>query len=200
MIVGVAGGSGAGKTTYVRALVHALPQGSTAVLSHDAYYRDLSHLARGERAGVNFDHPDSLETDLLVAHIDTLRQGRPALVPTYDFASHTRGDATIRVTPADTVIVEGILLLAHVALRSMLDIAVFIDVEDHARLARRLERDMRDRGRSAESVVHQWRATVRPMHEEFVRPSMAHADLIVPHGGRNAAAARMVAAYATRQP
>jgi uridine kinase len=198
MIVGVAGGSGAGKTTFVARLIDALPGGSTTVLSHDAYYRDLRHLPPDQRARVNFDHPDSLETDLLVAHIAAFRQGRSALVPTYDFVTHTRGDATIRVTPTATVIVEGILLLAHEELRSALDLAVFIDVEDDARLARRLERDIAARGRSPESVTRQWLETVRPMHDAFVRPSIAHADVIVPGGGHNDIAARTIAAYVAR--
>ena len=183
MIVGIAGGSGAGKTTFVQRLVDALPPNSTTVLSHDAYYRDLGHLPAEDRARANFDHPDALETDLLVEHINALRQGRAACVPTYDFVAHTRGDTTTRVKPTATVIVEGILLLAHERLRAALDLAVYIDVE---------------RGRSLESCVRQWRDTVRPMHDAFVRPSIAHADIIVPHGGHNAAAARTIAAYVVR--
>jgi len=198
MIVGIAGGSGAGKTTFVQRLVDALPPNSTTVLSHDAYYRDLGHLPAEDRARANFDHPDALETDLLVEHINALRQGRAACVPTYDFVAHTRGDTTTRVKPTATVIVEGILLLAHERLSAALDLAVYIDVEDDARLARRLERDIAERGRSLESCVRQWRDTVRPMHDAFVRPSIAHADIIVPHGGHNAAAARTIAAYVVR--
>jgi uridine kinase len=194
-IVGIAGGSGAGKTTFVRRLVDKLPPGPTTILSHDAYYRDLAHRTPDERATTNFDHPDSLDTRLLCDHIDSLRRGRGVDVPTYDFTTHARTSRTTRAEPTPTLIVEGILILADEALRSLFDLAVYIDVEPDARLARRMERDIRDRGRSAESVIRQWRETVQPMYNEFVRPSRAFADVIVPHGGDNRMAARMVAAF-----
>ena len=193
--VGIAGGSGAGKTTFVRRLLDELPHGSTTILSHDAYYRDLAHLTPDERATTNFDHPDSLETALLCDHIDSLRRGSGVDVPTYDFTTHARGSRTTRAAPTSTLIVEGILILADEELRSLVDLAVYIDVEPDARLARRMERDIRERGRSAESVIRQWRETVKPMYDQFVRPSRGFADIIVPHGGDNRMAARIVAAY-----
>jgi uridine kinase len=199
-VVGIAGGSGAGKTTFVRRLLEALPPGSTTTLSHDTYYRDLSHLPPDVRASMNFDHPDSLETALLCDHVDCLRRGIGVDVPTYDFATHSRSGHTTRAEPTPTLIVEGILILADERLRSLLGLAVYIDVEPDARLARRIQRDIRDRGRSAESVTRQWLETVQPMHDEFVGPSRGHADIIVPHGGDNAMAARLLAAYASRQP
>lgn len=194
-IVGIAGGSGAGKTTFVRRLLDALAPSSAAVLSHDAYYRDQGHLPPEERARTNFDHPASLETDLLCDHVRLLVRGCAVDAPTYDFATHTRGSATRRVEPTPTTVVEGILILADEALRSLLDLAVYIDVDPDTRLGRRLTRDMRERGRSPESVIRQWRETVKPMHDEFVRPSRQHADIIVPGGGDNAIAARLLAAH-----
>lgn len=199
-VVGVAGGSGAGKTTFVRSLVEMLPPRSTVVLSHDAYYRDLSHLAPDDRAGTNFDHPDSLDTGLLCEHVRRLQRGEAVEAPTYDFAAHTRTAVTTTHEPTSILIVEGILILADDALRALLDLAVYIDVDPDVRLGRRLERDVRERGRSPESVLAQWGDTVKPMHEAFVHPSRLQADIIVPHGGANATAARLVAAYVRAHP
>ena len=177
-MVGVVGGSGAGKTTLVRGLVDRL--GSDAsVLWFDEYYHDLVHLDPAERAVVNFDHPDSLDVDLLVTHLTTLLAGRPAEVPVYDFSTHTRTGGTRRVEPGPVVVVDGILVLAFPAIRERLDVSVFVEAPAEVRLTRRLDRDVRERGRTPESVRAQFAATVAPMHEAFVSPCRAFADLVL---------------------
>ncbi len=177
-MVGVVGGSGAGKTTLVRGLVDRL--GSDAsVLWFDEYYHDLVHLDPAERAVVNFDHPDSLDVDLLVAHLAALLAGRPAEVPVYDFSTHTRTGRTRLVQPGPVVVVDGILVLAFPAIRECLDISVFVEAPAEVRLTRRLDRDVRERGRTPESVRAQFAATVTPMHEAFVSPCRAFADLVL---------------------
>ena len=177
-MVGVVGGSGAGKTTLVRGLVDRL--GSDAsVLWFDEYYHDLVHLDPAERAVVNFDHPDSLDVDLLVAHLTTLLAGRPAEVPVYDFSTHTRTGGTRRVEPGPVVVVDGILVLAFPAIRERLDVSVFVEAPAEVRLTRRLDRDVRERGRTPESVRAQFAATVTPMHEAFVSPCRTFADLVL---------------------
>lgn len=193
LIIGIAGGSGSGKTTVARAIHDRL--GVDAVfLDQDAYYRDQAHLPFEERAGTNFDHPDAFDTDLMVAHLEALADWRPIDKPTYDFARHTRAAATVRVEPRDVVLVDGILLFADARLRRLFDVKVFVDVADDLRFIRRLERDVSERGRSVESVIAQYLATVRPMHLEFVEPSKRHADLIIPEGGRNTIAIQMLEA------
>jgi len=177
-VVGVVGGSGAGKTTLVRGLVDRL--GSDAsVLWFDEYYHDLVHLDPAERAVVNFDHPDSLDVDLLVTHLTTLLAGRPAEVPVYDFSTHTRTGGTRRVEPGPVVVVDGILVLAFPAIRERLDVSVFVEAPAEVRLTRRLDRDVRERGRTPESVRAQFAATVAPMHEAFVSPCRTFADLVL---------------------
>lgn len=193
LIIGIAGGSGSGKTTVARAIHDRL--GVDAVfLDQDAYYRDQAHLPIEARAATNFDHPDAFDTDLMVAHLEALADWRPIDKPTYDFARHTRAEATVRVEPKDVVLVDGILLFADARLRALFDVKVFVDVADDLRFIRRLERDVSERGRSAESVIAQYLATVRPMHLEFVEPSKRHADLIIPEGGRNTIAIQMLEA------
>jgi len=177
-VVGVVGGSQAGKTTLVNGLVGSLRDGAV-VLSFDEYYHDLAHLSPGERAVVNFDHPDSLDDDLLLSHLDGLLAGRPADVPVYDFATHTRTGRSRRVDPRPVVIVDGILVLAFPAIRERLHLSVFVDAPAEVRLARRLDRDVRERGRTPESVRAQFAATVTPMHEAFVSPCRAFADLVL---------------------
>ena len=177
-MVGVVGGSGAGKTTLVRGLVDRLGSGAS-VLWFDEYYHDLVHLSPAERAVVNFDHPDSLDVDLLVAHMAALLAGRPAEVPVYDFSTHTRTGRTRLVQPGPVVVVDGILVLAFPAIRECLDISVFVDAPAEVRLTRRLDRDVRERGRTPESVRAQFAATVTPMHEAFVSPCRAFADLVL---------------------
>lgn len=195
VIVGVAGGTGSGKTTVVRRLVRGVEEPtSVTVLHHDSYYRDFSHLPPEERDRLNFDHPDALETPLLVRHLETLLQREPVQVPVYDFTTHTRGEETRRAEPGDVVVVDGILVLAEPALRRLLNIKVYVDTDADIRFIRRLRRDLQERGRSVESVIRQYEATVRPMHLEFVEPSKRYADVIIPEGGYNPVAVDMLLA------
>ncbi len=193
LMVGVAGGTGSGKTTVARALLDALAL-DAVLLDMDAYYRELGHLSLAERELVNFDHPDALDLDLFVAHLEALVAGRPIEKPTYDFALHTRAERSVRVVPRDVVVVEGILLYADPRVRSFFDVKVFVDVPDDVRFIRRLQRDVLERGRTMESVVAQYLSTVRPMHLEFVEPSKRHADVILPEGGRNRIGVEMLQA------
>jgi uridine kinase len=192
IILGVAGGSGSGKTTVVRAMVRSLGREQVAVIHHDAYYRDTSHLTLEQRRLINYDHPDALETELLVEHLRELRAGRPAAVPVYDFAEHARLQQREHVLPHKVIIVDGLLILWDSQLRALMDIKVFVDTDADLRFIRRLERDIRERGRSAESVITQYLQTVRPMHLEFVEPSKRYADIIVPQGGHNLVAVDML--------
>ena len=185
VVLGVAGGSGSGKSTVVKEVARILGPGLVSVLRHDAYYRDRSDLAFEEREKVNYDHPEALETDLLARHVEALLEGEPVDLPTYDFSTHLRRTQTERMEPRPVLILDGILILAGEALRDLMDLKVFVDTEADVRLARRTRRDMRDRGRSAESVLAQFEATVRPMHQQFVEPSKQFADVLVPEGGYN---------------
>lgn len=191
LFIGLAGGSGSGKTTIAEEVVDRL-DGRVALLHHDAYYRNMVDLTFEERTRVNYDHPSSLETELLVEHLESLRSGLPIEHPVYDFATHLRSDETRRIEPARVVIVEGILVLSDAQLRSELDLKIFVDTDADLRLARRLERDIAERGRSVESVINQYFATVRPMHLEFVEPSRRYSDLIIPEGFNPAAVATVV--------
>jgi len=185
VLLGVAGGSGSGKTTVVKELLARLHPRPVSVIHHDSYYSDLSHIRFEERVRVNFDHPDALETTLLVQHLTELKAGTAVDLPVYDFSTHTRTGDTRRVEPTGVIIVDGILVLADPRLRSLLDIKVFVDTDADIRFIRRLRRDQRDRGRSLDSVVEQYLTTVRPMHLAFVEGSRAYADIIIPEGGRN---------------
>lgn len=185
LIIGVAGGTGSGKTTVVRKITEALGSRDVVVIQHDSYYRDRSHLSPEERACINYDHPDALETNLFADHLELLLAGKPAEIPVYDFVTHTRRKETVQVEPASVIVVEGILILADKRLRSLMDIKVFVDTDDDERFIRRMERDVRERGRSYESVVEQYLSSVKPMHLEFVEPSKRHADIIIPEGGHN---------------
>lgn len=185
LVVGIAGGSGSGKTTVAHKLVDAMPGGRAALIEHDAYYRSQDHLPPVDRARTNYDHPSSLESELLVAHLAALREGQGVDVPIYDFAAHTRGPGTRRVEPSAVIIVEGILVFTEAALRDQMDIKIFVDTDADIRLMRRIRRDLEHRGRTFESVRSQYYATVRPMHIEHVEPTKRWADLIVPEGGDN---------------
>jgi uridine kinase len=185
VIVGIAGGTGSGKTTVARAIYDRVGSDRIEWISHDSYYRNFDGLAAEERKKINFDHPDSLETELLTRHLDVLMKGSSVEVPVYDFATHSRKTETQRVEPRKVIIVEGILVLAEPELRRRIDIKLFVDTPADIRFVRRLMRDITSRGRSLESVVEQYITTVRPMHEEFVEPSKRHADLIIPEGGEN---------------
>lgn len=191
LFIGLAGGSGSGKTTIAEEVVERL-DGKVALLHHDAYYRNMVDLSFEERTRVNYDHPDSLETELLVEHLESLRSGLAIEHPVYDFTKHLRSDETVRIGPARVVIVEGILVLSDAQLRSELDLKIFVDTDPDLRLARRLQRDISERGRSVDSVIDQYFATVRPMHLEFVEPSRRYADLIIPEGYNPAAVATVI--------
>jgi uridine kinase len=185
LVVGIAGGSGSGKTTVAAKLSAAMPPGRCVTIEHDAYYRDQGHLPDAERATTNYDHPSSLESELLAEHLRLLRVGRPVDIPIYDFATHTRRSETRRVRASRVIIVEGILVFTEPALREQFDIKIFVDTDADIRLIRRIRRDLEQRGRTFQSVRDQYYATVRPMHLEHVEPSKRWADLIVPEGGDN---------------
>ena len=192
IVIGVAGGSGSGKTTVVRRIVEAVDNSRVTVLDHDRYYRDRNDLRLEERALLNYDHPDSLETDLMVKHVLELRAGRSIEAPVYDFARHARTEATETITPGRAIIVEGILIYTDPALRKLMDVKVYVDTDDDTRFIRRLRRDISERGRTVESVIEQYMSTVKPMHLEFVEPSKRYADIIVPLGGHNLVAIDML--------
>jgi uridine kinase len=182
MVIGVAGGSGSGKTTIAHAVVDAVGADLVSLIQHDAYYRDLAHLELADRLRVNFDHPDSLETELLIHHLQELRSGRAVEVPVYDFSIHTRTSATMHVAAEAVVMVEGILVLAEPELRKQMDLRIYVDTDSDLRFIRRLSRDVAERQRTVDSVTNQYLSTVRPMHLQFVEPSKRYADIIVPDG------------------
>lgn len=192
--IGIAGGSGSGKTTVARVILDRIGHDSIAYLPHDSYYRDLSSLPREQRATINFDHPDSLDSDLFIQHIQSLQRYEPASMPVYDFTTHSRLDETRVVQPHQIILVEGILIFAEARLRELFDVRIFVDTDDDVRFIRRLQRDITERGRTMESVINQWLQTVRPMHLEFVEPSKRYAHIIIPEGGMNDVAMEMIVA------
>jgi len=192
LVIGVAGGSGSGKTTVVRRILEALGDSRVPVLEHDRYYRDRNDLRLEERAALNYDHPDSLETDLMVRHVHELRAGRSVDAPVYDFARHARKDQTETIDAGRALIVEGILIYTDPDLRKLMDVKVFVDTDDDTRFIRRLQRDIAERGRTVQSVIDQYLGTVKPMHLEFVEPSKRYADIIIPQGGHNTVAIDML--------
>jgi len=194
LIIGIAGGTGSGKTTVANVILDRVSKKNIAYLAHDAYYRDLKDLPPDIKAMQNFDHPDSLETDLMIQHIIELKEGHPVNIPVYDFSTHSRTDKTISVYPHPVVIVEGILLFADKRLRDLFDIKIFVDTDADIRFIRRLQRDIAERGRTTKSVVHRYLSTVRPMHLDFVEPSKRYAHVIIPEGGLNEVAMDMVIA------
>ena len=198
IIIGVAGGTASGKTTVSNKILEAVGRERLAYLEHDAYYRDLSHLPLEERQQFNFDHPDSLENELLIAHLEELRQGRAVDVPIYDFARYVRTNKLRRVEPQGVIMVEGILIFVDKRLRDMMDIKIYVDTDADLRFIRRLQRDVLERGRTVDHVIGQYLATVRPMHMEFVEPSKRYADVIIPRGGQNVRAIEMVVAQIQR--
>lgn len=187
-VIGIAGGTGSGKTTVARAIVNRVGEERIGFLSHDAYYRDFVDLPKHILDGKNFDHPDSLETELLVRHLKALKQGMVVEMPVYDFKVHRRSAETKRVEPRKVILVDGILIYVEPELRKLFDVKIFVDTDSDIRLIRRIKRDIEERGRTVESVVAQYEATVRPMHLEFVEPSKRWADLIIPEGGENTVA------------
>jgi len=194
VVIGIAGGSGSGKSTVVSTLVDELGTDTVGVLEHDAYYRDLSHIPLQERAFFNFDHPDTLETDLHLDHLDELKLGHSIEKPIYDFTNYTRTGETEEINPLPIIVVEGILVLADPRRADRMDIKVFVDADSDVRLSRRIKRDMVERSRSLESILEQYEQTVRPMHLKFVEPSKREADIIIPHGGHNRVAIDLVLA------
>jgi len=194
LVIGVAGGSGSGKTTVVRKIIESVGENSINLVQHDAYYRDLSHMNAEDRAKQNFDHPASLQTELMVRHVQALKKGFAVEIPKYDFSNHVRKTETLTLRPRKVVLLDGILIFSEKTLLDLMDIKLFVDTDSDIRLLRRLQRDIIDRGRTLESVLRQYERYVRPMHLEFVEPSKRHADIIIPRGGQNTIALEMVTA------
>jgi uridine kinase len=185
LVVGIAGGTASGKTTVARKIHQALSESRVAFIDQDSYYKDLSHLEMSQRTEVNFDHPDAFDTPLLVSHILALKAGHAVEKPVYDYVKCTRTSGAVTVRPADIILVEGILVLHEPTVLQVLDLKIFVETEDDVRIIRRLTRDIKDRGRDFDHVVHQYLETVRPMHLAFVEPSKRNADMVVPRGGNN---------------
>ncbi|MBI3762968.1 MAG: uridine kinase [Chloroflexi bacterium] len=194
LVLGLAGGTGSGKTTIANVILRRVGAQRVAYVPHDAYYRNFSDLPKAQRDFINWDHPDSLETDLMIEHVKRLKAGQAIDLPVYDFATHRRTERTVRVEPQPIIMVEGILIFADPRLRELFDVRIFVDTDPDIRFIRRLQRDIAERGRTAESVIQQYLSTVRPMHLEFVEPSKRYADVIIPEGGYNEAAMEMVVA------
>ena len=191
LVIGIAGGTGSGKTTLMNNIIKTFG-GDITVLSHDNYYRRLDHLPLEERAVGNYDEPAGLETELMVTHLEALRSGFEVDCPVYDFSQHNRSNETVRIIPQRVIIVEGILIFADEALRRLMDIKVFVDTDADVRLCRRIKRDVQKRGRTLDSVITQYQTTVKPMHEKYVEHSKKYADLVVPAGGKNQIALDMI--------
>ena len=185
LIIGIAGGTGSGKTTVVRKILERLPEGEVVVLPQDSYYKDSSHLPLEERLEMNFDHPDSIEWELLVKHLDELKKGNSIHQPIYSYLTCTRSEETIPVAPCKVIIIEGILILTNAKLRKMMDLKVFVDADADDRLIRVINRDIVERGRSVNRVMERYEHTVKPMHLQFIEPTKRFADLIIPQGGNN---------------
>ena len=194
IVIGIAGGTGAGKTTVAQEILERVGAKNISLLPHDAYYKDLTGLSQAQRVLVNFDHPNSLDTELLIEHVKLLRSGMPIQLPVYDFKTHSRTSNTITIQPQPVILVEGILIFAEPKLRELFDVKIYVDTDPDIRFIRRLERDITERGRTSISVIQQYLTTVRPMHLEFVEPSKRYADVIIPEGGLNTVAMDMVVA------
>ena len=191
LVLGIAGGTGSGKTTLMKNIIDKFGNAVT-VLSHDNYYKRRDELTYEQRCLINYDEPDALETDLMAAHLDRLRRGEAIDCPIYDFTQHNRSNETVRIEPTPVIIVEGILIFENKQLRDLMDIKIFVDTDADVRLCRRITRDVNKRGRTLESVLTQYQTTVKPMHEKYVEPSKKHADLVVPEGGKNLVALDMI--------
>jgi uridine kinase len=199
LIIGIAGGSGSGKSTVARKVAGALPSLSVAFIDMDAYYRNFTHITLAERRRVNWDHPDAFDFDLLTRHLSELAERHPIDKPVYDFVTHLRSEETVRVEPTDVIVIDGILLFVDERVRDLCDVKVFVDAEADIRLIRRLRRDMRTRGRPLNEIIEQYLSTVQPMHLQFVEPSKRYADIIVPRGGHNEIAIEMIVAKISRR-
>lgn len=184
-VIGIAGGSGSGKTTVINKITEKVGEDNVVVLQHDWYYKHNPHLSFEERASLNYDHPEALETTLIITHLKELVEGRPVTAPQYDFSNHLRKDETHLIKPTSIIIVDGILIFRDEALRDLMDLKIFVDADSDHRFIRRMERDIKDRGRTRESVIKQYLDTVKPMHDLFVETSKRYADIIIPHGGKN---------------
>lgn len=198
IIIGVAGGTASGKTTVSKKILEAVGANHLAYLQHDAYYRDLSHWPMEKRKGFNFDHPDSLENELLIEHLEVLLRGQPVQIPMYDFAQYIRTEQLQTIESRKVILVEGILIFVDKKLRDMMNIKIYVDAAADLRFIRRLQRDVVNRGRTVEHVIEQYLGTVRPMHMEFVEPAKRFADVIIPRGGENIKAIQMVVAQIQR--
>lgn len=198
-IIGIAGGTGSGKTTVVKKLTERLPKGEVVVIPQDSYYKDASDMPLEERRKINFDHPDAFEWDLLAAHIAQLRDGKAIEQPTYDYISCTRQQETIHIEPKEVVIIEGILSLCDPSLRNQMDLRIFVDADADDRLIRVIRRDIVERGRTADIVLERYERVLKPMHEQFIEPCKRYADIIVPQGGHNSAAINMLVKFIKHQ-
>ncbi len=192
LILGIAGGTGCGKTTVVNQIVNELPENEVGVISQDSYYNDLSHMSKEERGKVNFDHPNSIDFDLLISHLEQLRQGKSINKPIYSFVEETRLEETVLTPPRKVMIVEGILVLSNSRLRDMFDIKIYVHADSDERLIRRLQRDIRERGHDLDKVLTRYQTAVKPMHQQFIEPSKEFADIIIPNNHYNTVAVDMV--------
>lgn len=199
LVIGIAGGTGSGKSTVARRVAEALTRASVAFVDMDAYYKNFAHLPLAERRRVNWDHPDAFDLDLFVDHLERLARGEAVEKPVYDFVEHVRAPRTVTIAPADVVVIDGILLFVDPRVRALCDVKVYVDADADVRLVRRLRRDMAQRGRPLDEILAQYLATVRPMHLQFVEPSKRYADVIVPRGGHNAVATEMIVAKIQRR-
>lgn len=190
-VIGIAGGSGSGKTTVIRKIIEKIGSDNVVILQHDWYYKHNPHLSFEERSSLNYDHPEALETSLLISHLKELVAGRPITAPQYDFSKHLRKKETLLVNPSGIIIVDGILIFRDEDLRNLMHLKIFVDADSDHRFIRRMERDIKERGRTRESVVRQYLETVKPMHDLFVETSKRYADIIIPHGGKNPVAVNL---------
>ncbi|VGV76738.1 uridine kinase [Streptococcus pyogenes] len=188
IIIGVTGGSGGGKTSVSRAILDSFPNARIAMIQHDSYYKDQSHMSFEERVKTNYDHPLAFDTDFMIQQLKELLAGRPVDIPIYDYKKHTRSNTTFRQDPQDVIIVEGILVLEDERLRDLMDIKLFVDTDDDIRIIRRIKRDMMERGRSLESIIDQYKSVVKPMYHQFIEPSKRYADIVIPEGVSNVVA------------
>ncbi|MBC9797955.1 uridine kinase [Sinomicrobium weinanense] len=192
LIIGIAGGTGCGKTTVVNQIIDQLPENEVGVISQDSYYKDTSHLSYDDRTKINFDHPRAIDFDLLVSHLKTLREGKPVHQPVYSFVKHNRTSDTILTNPRKVMIVEGILILTHAEIRDMFDIKIFVHADSDERLIRRLKRDINERGRDLDEVLTRYQTTLKPMHQQFIEPTKEYADIIIPNNKYNTVAVDIV--------
>ncbi|MGT2865749.1 uridine kinase [Streptococcus fryi] len=192
IIIGVTGGSGGGKTSVSHAILDNFPNAKIAMIEHDSYYKDQSHLTPEERVKTNYDHPLAFDTDLMIQHLKELISGRPVDIPIYDYTIHTRSDKTYRQEPQDVFIVEGILVMEDARLRELMDIKLFVDTDDDIRIIRRIKRDMVERGRSLESIIDQYTTVVKPMYHQFIEPTKRYADIVIPEGVSNVVAIDLI--------